>query len=140
MKGTNYNQQGVENLCNAIVEQAAEDFADAFMGKRVDNKSPGDTLRETDRFFHSDWYHELTNIDGDWLMKAVKIRELDKAIASFKRMLAEDGTIKFTIPKTKEKEGMNYSVPPRLTSEFQETIRYYITELEAEKEELLKED
>ena len=35
-----------DNLKNAIVRQAAEDYAAAFMGCSIDGKSPEDTMLE----------------------------------------------------------------------------------------------
>jgi hypothetical protein len=56
-----------ENLANAIVEQAVKDYRAA---KRTGNSGRIASIR---RFFRSDWFGTLTDIDGEYL-----IRKLDK--------------------------------------------------------------
>ena len=56
-----------ENLANAIVLQAVKDYRNA---KMCGNGSLIGSLR---KFFRSDWFKALTDIDGEWL-----IRQLDK--------------------------------------------------------------
>ena len=130
------NKTGIENLCNGIVEQSAKDYASAFMGEWVENISPQDTLSELDKFFHSEWYGQLTKVDADWLLKSIKIQELDITIDSLKRTLTEDGLIKLCIAKKNNKDSMTYTIPPRLMSEFNKAITFCIAQLEAEKEKL----
>ena len=133
----NMNKTGIENLCNGIVEQSAKDYANAFMGKWVENISPQDTLSKLDKFFHSEWYGQLTKVDADWLLKSIKIQELDIAIDSLKRTLTEDGLIKLCIAKKNNKDSMTYTIPPRLMSEFNKAITFCIAQLEAEKEKII---
>ena len=58
---------GYEELANAIVQQAAEDYAVAVMGGTVNGKKPQDVMKECEKFFHSKWYESLTGgmIDGE---------------------------------------------------------------------------
>ena len=56
-----------ENLANAIVEQAVKDYRAA---KRTGNSGRIASIR---RFFRSDWFRTLTDVDGEYL-----IRKLDK--------------------------------------------------------------
>ena len=56
-----------ENLANAIVVQAVKDYRAA---KRTGNSGQIASIR---RFFRSDWFGTLTDIDGEYL-----IRKLDK--------------------------------------------------------------
>lgn len=56
-----------ENLANAIVVQAVKDYRAA---KRTGNSGRIASIR---RFFRSDWFNVLTDIDGEYL-----IRKLDK--------------------------------------------------------------
>ena len=79
-----------DNLKNAIVRQAAEDYAAAFMGCSIDGKSPEDTMLECERFFRSDWYDTLTRgaVDGEWLMRNIKIRELENTLEIYKDILS----------------------------------------------------
>lgn len=72
-----------ENLANAIVVQAIQDYKAA---KRVYNKNPNNhtakrELVQLERFFHSNWYRMLTNIDAGWL-----IDRMDEVIDSNRRI------------------------------------------------------
>lgn len=63
---TNY-----ENLANAIILQAVKDYRSA---KRKLNRKPGNALAQAEidsieRFFRSDWYKCLTDVDGELLIK-----------------------------------------------------------------------
>ena len=79
-----------DNLKNAIVRQAAEDYAAAFMGCSIDGKSPEDTMLECERFFRSDWYDTLTRgaVDGEWLMRNInwKYIRISSALATAVRL------------------------------------------------------
>ena len=60
-----------QNLANAIVSQAANDYRKAL--KRL-KKHPGYetalySKREIERFFRSDWYASLTTVDPEMLVK-----------------------------------------------------------------------
>ena len=64
-------RKAYENLANAIIEQAANDFREA---KRRLQKNARDaeverTYRETKRFFRSEWFSQLTTLDGELLLQ-----------------------------------------------------------------------
>lgn len=65
-----------ENLANAIVVQAVKDYRAA---KRTGNSGRIASIR---RFFRSDWFGTLTDIDGEYL-----IRKLDKEAAHDKNRM-----------------------------------------------------
>ncbi len=63
-----------ENLANAIVIQAANDYRDIL---RKLKKYPGDSmavsaLAEIEHFFRSEWYKVLTDVDGEHLMQMLR--------------------------------------------------------------------
>jgi hypothetical protein len=63
-----------ENLANAIILQAVKDYRGALkkLEKRP-NYEPAKIMKnEVERFFRSDWYRELTSIDGNILIKKLK--------------------------------------------------------------------
>ena len=69
---------GWELLANAIIVEAARDFR---AGYRRLKKDPGDrqaqdTVRESTRFFHSQFYEYLTNVDGPGLIQKM-MKEID---------------------------------------------------------------
>lgn len=72
----NIDNDGVINLCNAIVEQAAHDYLKAkkkLYLENPENKTRIEKyqwrLEETISFFRGKWYRTLCSIDPEWLMK-----------------------------------------------------------------------
>ena len=63
-----------EILANAIVEQAAKDYRWAWtaLGKDPQNIKAVAMRSETERFFHSAWFGQLTQIDGEWLLQKLE--------------------------------------------------------------------
>jgi len=64
-----------ESLANAIVLQAVKDWRDAVkkLKKNPDSQPALQMKEETERFFLSGWYGELTSVDGEMLLG--KLRE-----------------------------------------------------------------
>ena len=63
-----------ENLANAIVLRAVEDYRDALTVLEHDPRSR-ESLSEKasiERFFRSGWYGTLTDLDGEYLMTGVR--------------------------------------------------------------------
>ena len=54
------------NLAAAIIEQACRDYVDMPSGIFERTK------RDCERFFRSDWYRELTSVDGEILIKKLQ--------------------------------------------------------------------
>ena len=63
-----------ENLANAIVEQAAKDYRweRAALAKDAENVAATAMRSETERFFRSTWFGQLTRIDGEWLLEKLE--------------------------------------------------------------------
>ena len=63
-----------EILANAIVEQAAKDYrwARAALGKDPQNIKAVAMRRETESFFRSAWFGQLTSLDGEWLLEKLE--------------------------------------------------------------------
>ena len=68
MAGSDYNYQ---LLANAIVEQAADDYFCLVAGftKTKNEADRKDKINALQKFFLSDWYSLLTNVDGAYLMR-----------------------------------------------------------------------
>lgn len=64
-----------ENLANAIVLQAARDYRKALKGlkRNPENTDAMSDAEAIERFFRSQWYSELTSVDGEFLI--CKLRE-----------------------------------------------------------------
>ena len=63
-----------ENLANSIILLAVKDYRDALkkLKKWPRNESAKMMKDEVERFFRSDWYRELTSIDGNVLIKKLQ--------------------------------------------------------------------
>ena len=69
-----------QDLANAIILMAVKDYRDALkkLKKRPEYGPAQDMKNEVERFFRSDWYRELTSVDGNILIKKLKseVREI----------------------------------------------------------------
>ena len=65
---------GYNELANAIIEQAANDFRAAQRKLRKDpyNINARRTAQETEEFFCSDWFKVLTAVNGPEILKHLK--------------------------------------------------------------------
>ena len=63
-----------QDLANAIILMAVQDYRDAFkkLKKRPRYGPAHDIKNEVERFFRSDWYRELTSVDGNVLIKKLQ--------------------------------------------------------------------
>ena len=64
-----------EELANAIVIQACNDYKKAYKQSLRRSGIVGEVdeeLAELEAFFRSDWYKQLTEVDGEMLMERLK--------------------------------------------------------------------
>ena len=63
-----------EILTNAIVEQAAKDYrwARTVLRKAAENVEAITMRSDTERFFRSAWFGQLTSINGEWLLQQLE--------------------------------------------------------------------
>ena len=63
-----------ENLANAVIAQAAEDYRAALKKIKAHpkNKDAIDEALRIERFFRSGWYQRLTNVDGEFLIRKLQ--------------------------------------------------------------------
>ena len=71
----NFGSDPYQNLANAIVAQAAQDYLSALkrLKKNPRNRTAMDEAMQMEKFFHSGWYGVLTGVDPDYLIR--KLRE-----------------------------------------------------------------
>lgn len=69
-----------ENLAIGIVNQAAKDYVSARIKIMKDPKRVAGAVQaaEAERFFHSDWYRQLTSVDADWLIEELRKKAVRK--------------------------------------------------------------
>ena len=67
-------RKAYENLANAIIEQAANDFREAKLRlqKNARDAEAEKTYREVKRFFRSEWFSQLTTLDGELLLEKLE--------------------------------------------------------------------
>ena len=63
-----------ENLANAVIAQAAEDYRRLLKRakKNPANREALDEALQVERFFRSGWYQRLTNVDGEFLIRKLQ--------------------------------------------------------------------
>lgn len=68
-----------ENLANAIVMQAVKDYRQARhkLRKRTKNAEVKAMIEDCERFFLSEWFETLTNVNGESILKKLQ-QEDDK--------------------------------------------------------------
>ena len=61
---------GYEALANAIIIQATVDYRKAIREFDIYE------MKRLRRFFHSDWYKQLTKVDGDYIIQGIEREEI----------------------------------------------------------------
>ena len=61
-------------LANAVIELAVKDYKKALKQhyRFPNSKDYADEVSKLERFFRSDWYEMLTDLDGEYLMAGVR--------------------------------------------------------------------
>ena len=67
-------RKAYENLANAIIEQVVHDFREAKrrLQKNARDAEAEKTYRETKQFFCSEWFSQLTTLDGELLLEKLE--------------------------------------------------------------------
>ena len=61
-----------QNLAQAIIVKAADDYRNALRGDGYGNYSAGQVIVECKKFFRSSWFMVLTKIDGEVLIEKLQ--------------------------------------------------------------------
>ena len=71
---TEVRMDGYERLANAIIIQAAKDYRVALRRLRCKpgNKDAQNEKESIERFFRSDWFRTLTEVDGEMLIRRLQ--------------------------------------------------------------------
>lgn len=72
-------EENYKNLANAIILQAVKDFKPAYrrLKKHPNDRLAQDTVREITRFFCSQYFESLSELDGPALLNRI-MREMDE--------------------------------------------------------------
>lgn len=67
-------KEAYENLANAIILSAVGDYKRALvrLKRHPGNKTVKDDAERLERFFYSEWYEILTNLDPGYLIRKMK--------------------------------------------------------------------
>mgnify|MGYP001165872357 CR=1 FL=1 len=67
-------QEAYENLANAIVLSAVDDYKSALIRQKrnPDSTSAAEDVKRLEKFFYSDWYEVLTDLDASYLIRKMK--------------------------------------------------------------------
>lgn len=73
--------EAYENLANAIVTRAADDYRLALMEqkKNANDTAALEQINECEDFFRSEWMEALTSLDGEALIKRLRMDVLEAA-------------------------------------------------------------
>ena len=71
--------ENYKNLANAIILQAVKDFKPAYrrLKRHPNDRLAQDTVREITKFFCSDYFRTLSDLDGPALLNRI-MREMDE--------------------------------------------------------------
>ena len=72
-------EENYQALANAVILQAVKDFKPAYrrLKRHPNDKLAQDTVREITKFFCSDYFGALSDLDGPALLNRI-IREMDE--------------------------------------------------------------
>lgn len=62
----------IRELCLAIVIQAVKDYREALKGHPVGRQPYYKTIAEVERFFKSEWFRTLSELDGEVLLERLR--------------------------------------------------------------------
>ena len=70
----NLAENPYERLANGIVLQAVEDYRSALrkLKRKADNRDAMDEALRIEKLFRSQWYGQLTGIDGEYLIRRLR--------------------------------------------------------------------
>ena len=71
-KADNYDKEGFENLANAIILQAVKDYRRALSEFSLNSTPNTYVIEQCETFFRSEWFQELTDADGEYLIKTIR--------------------------------------------------------------------
>lgn len=132
-----WNDDGIQNLAIGIVQQACEDYKNAYMGEFVDHKNPKWVMDDIQKWVRSPDYEYLTKVNGPALLKKVRIAALDEMIEVYEDALSSGGDTKLRIfiQKPKKVSNVSFQIPPDYLQDFFKVMRSQIKILKEKKRE-----
>ena len=75
-----------ENIANAVILQACIDYKRVYGNFLRNGDASG--FNELEKFFHSNWYKKLTDLDGEYLIR--RLREEVESKMCYKKYLVNN--------------------------------------------------
>lgn len=97
---SNLQESGYDRLRFAIVEQACDDYLSLLA--RLKKPTPDTNLCELDRFFHSEWFTFLCDLEPDYLMELIR-RKAKKMVLKYS-IAKEKGSNKYYVFAIEDKQ------------------------------------
>lgn len=72
IKFPNADDEVIEKFANAIILQAVYDYRRALKGYGYSGKPYMAVIYECENFFRSEWFRELTTLDGEMLIEKLR--------------------------------------------------------------------
>lgn len=135
--------KGVENLVIGIINQAAQDYKDALLENSIGKYkcSPRKMLNDCEKFFKSSYFELFTDINGEYLMKKIKLQTIEKVINNlsyFESVSHRSSQIVLQVYKSKKNRELQYCLPEKYRHIVDDTIFKIIKHLEDEREKISK--
>lgn len=73
-------QDAYQDLANAIIIQAVDDYRKALNGISYNSHAPEEIVKEIEKFFRSEYYLALTKVNGEYLIQQIRKEELGEEI------------------------------------------------------------
>ena len=70
-------EEAYENLAIAIIKSAADDYVAAYRRSLKGSKASEGTVKRLESFFRSEYYSNLTDVEGEVLISMLRKKALD---------------------------------------------------------------
>lgn len=134
------HEPGWSSLAAAIVEQAAKDYKDSFLGYEIEKNGPGreSVMAECERFFKSQWARELATLSTNQEVEHIELTAIREQIDGIYQFLSRKGNGQIKLFWKKGKQTMSHTLPPSLIEELEEPLREILEILAQGESDLIK--
>lgn len=71
-------ERAYQDFANAIIKKAVDDYRKALDGKGYGGKTPTQVIREVEKFFRSQYFEALTEVNGEFLITKLRQEHEEK--------------------------------------------------------------
>lgn len=84
--------EAYQNLANAVILKAVDDYRNALMGIGYVGASPEHVINEVETFFRSHYFAILTKVKGDYLIRRIKEEHEENERSNHERNISTSDT------------------------------------------------